>query len=145
MQSCPYPLWMRTIEVVRLANYRRIVEELKGDRDKITGPEIARALGISAVYAWQLENGKRDVIDSKAARKIERNAGKAEGWMDTDFEMWPFPDARLLERVESLKPSQRLELQGVLKDRLDRYEDEGTRGLGKSAGSAGGSQKSAQA
>lgn len=134
MQPRPYPDWMRTIEATRMANYRRLVEELKGGREKITGPEIATALGISAVYAWQLENGKRDTIDSKAARKMERKADKPEGWMDTDFDLWPFPDKSLLARVEALTEEQRVEVQGAIRQALSAFGHSGSES-GKSAAS----------
>lgn len=52
--------------------------------------EVAFELGISKVYAWQLRTGKRESIDSPAARKIEVAAGRPEGWLDTNFKMWPF-------------------------------------------------------
>jgi hypothetical protein len=122
MGASAYPVWVKTIEAIRLANYRRLVREIQGDQESIGPPDVARALGISTVYAWQLGKGKRDKIDSKAARLMEREAGKPEGWMDTDFDMWPFPDKALLARLEKLDEPQRTEIQGVLKERLDRYE-----------------------
>lgn len=122
MVASPYAFWVKTIEVIRLANYRRLVNELRTGDDPARPVEIARALGISKVYAWQLENGKRTVIDSKAARMMERHAGKEEGWMDTDFDAWPFPDAELLARVEALKNEQRIEVQGVLRRMLTDFE-----------------------
>lgn len=93
---------MKTIEVIRLENYKRLVAELG---DGVKPPAIARALGISTVYAWQLENGKRDSIDSKAARRIERNADREPGWLDNDPALWPF---KLLQwdRVSLLTPSE---------------------------------------
>lgn len=135
MVASPYAFWVKTIEVVRLANYRRLVNELSAGDEPVRPVDIARALGISKVYAWQLENGKRTVIDSKAARLMERSAGKAEGWMDTDFDAWPFPDAELLARVEALRLDQRTEVQGVLRKLLADI-DESTRG--NSSGSRGG-------
>lgn len=98
-----------------MANYKRLRDELRGDRETIRPVDIARGLGISKVYAWQLENGKREAIDSKAARLMERTYGKPEGWMDTDFDQWPFPDIGLLATVEKLDRDKRLELQGALK------------------------------
>jgi hypothetical protein len=62
--------------------------------------------------------GKRDAIDSRAARKIERAVEKPEGWMDTDFELWPFPDKALLEQIEGLKLDHRLEIQGAMRQAL---------------------------
>lgn len=139
MRSQEYPDWVKTIEAVRLANYRRLVAELQGNKSEPIRPaDIARALGISKVYAWQLENGKRDSIDSKAARLMEREMGKSEGWMDTDFDLWPFPDATLLERVERLGPSQRLEVQYAIRRALS---DLGVAGEG--SGGSSTSQPSA--
>lgn len=70
-----------------MENYKRLVAELG---DGVKPPAIASALSISKVYAWQLENGKRLAIDSKAARKMERKIGKPDGWMDNDPDFWPF-------------------------------------------------------
>lgn len=131
-----------------MANYKRLVAELQQVNEGPVRPvDIARALGISKVYAWQLENGKRDAIDSKAARLIERKAGKPEGWMDTDFELWPFPDASLLERVEQLRPDQRVEVQGAIRQALAAIEQQPKPQVrsGKSSGSnsAGSKQRAA--
>lgn len=129
---------MKTIEAVRLANYRRLVAALQGDKaEPIRPADIARALGISKVYAWQLENGKRDTIDSKAARLMEREMEKPEGWMDTDFDLWPFPDASLLERVERLSPDQRIEVQYAIRRALSDLGLAGE-GSGKSISSPSG-------
>lgn len=119
MRACKYPVWVKTIEAIRLANYRKLLAELAEDRDPLKGVEIASALGISAAYVSQLERGIRDSIDSKAARKIERTANKPEGWMDTDFDLWPFPDAGLLAEIESLKPPQRVEVQLAIRQALE--------------------------
>lgn len=138
-----YCLWVKTIEAIRMANYRRLVSDLQGDGDvPMRPPDIARALGISKVYAWQLENGKRTAIESKAARLMERKAGKPEGWMDTDFELWPFPDRELLGRVERLKHDDRVEIQGIIKDKILRLENNSH--SGKSSGyQHGASQRAA--
>jgi len=114
-----YPVTVRTIEEIRLSNYRRAVAELAEERPDIKAPDIARAFGISTVYAWQLENGKRSAIDSKAARKIEMELGKPVGWMDTDYELWPF-DPELLAQIGRLKSDARIEIQGVLRAELAR-------------------------
>jgi hypothetical protein len=127
---------VKTIEAVRMANYRRLVAELRGDAESIRPVTISRALGISNVYAWQLENGKREAIDSKAARLIERNMGKPEGWMDTDFELWPFPDVDLLARVERLKPEQRIEVQAAMRHALSLLEPGRAAESGKSSSSS---------
>lgn len=139
-----YPAWVKTIEAVRLANYRRIVAELTGEKESIRPADIARALGISKVYAWQLENGKRNTIDSKAARLMEREMGKPEGWMDTDFDLWPFPDATLLERVERLQPEQRIEIQGAIRQALATLETGGA-SSGKSLPSTSGGENQQRA
>jgi transcriptional regulator with XRE-family HTH domain len=133
-----YPDWVKTIEAVRLTNYRRLVAELQADTEGPIRPvDIARALGISKVYAWQLENGKRDAIDSKAARLMEREMEKPEGWMDTDFDLWPFPDASLLQRVERLGLDQRIEVQYAIRRALSDLGIAGE-GSGKSSPSPSG-------
>ena len=122
MSVSRYALIVKTIEAVRLENYKRLVAEIKGEQEKIRPPDIARALGISKVYAWQLEKGKREAIDSKAARLMERGMGKPEGWLDTNFDLWPFPDINLLARVQALDNNQLLELQGILRKMLAEFE-----------------------
>lgn len=122
MLSSDYPLGVRTIEEVRLKNFQRLVKELTellGHEPKPA--EIASHLGISKVYAWQLQEGRRDTIESKAARKMEAELEKGFGWMDTDFELWPFPDIPP-PRIEGLKPSQRIEIQGLVRDRIEKFE-----------------------
>lgn len=114
-----------------MANYKRLVTELRDEGASVRPADIARALGISKVYAWQLENGKRESIDSKAARAIEREMHKPVGWLDTDFELWPFPDADLLGRIEALDYARRLELQGVLRKVLADFEQATPRGIPK--------------
>lgn len=110
---------MRTIEAVRLENFRRLVDELRGDDgEEPNAPAVAAAVGISSVYAWQLLTGKRQNIDSKTARGMERAMEKPEGWMDTDFALWPFPDVDLLAQVEKLTRDKRVELQGVIRAAL---------------------------
>lgn len=127
MPTSIYPVRVKTIEAVRMANYRRLVAELQGEADApISAAEVARALGISKVYAWQLEKGKREAIDSKAARLMERSMLKDEGWMDTDFDLWPFPDADLLVALTALKRDQRLEIQGVIRQHLSKFERAGS-------------------
>jgi hypothetical protein len=127
MGASDYPVWVKTIETIRLANYKRLVAELQGDGQPLADAEIGRALGISKVYAWQLSKGARTAIDSKGARKMERAASKPEGWMDTDFDLWPF-DAELLVLIEGLKRDQRLEIQGVLKYEIERMQQGKTSG-----------------
>lgn len=113
---------MRTIEAVRLENFRRLVAEIRGGGEsEPTGQAVADAVGVSSVYAWQLMTGKRENIDSKAARKMEAAMEKPEGWMDTDFQLWPFPDVDLLAQVERLDRDQRIEMQGALRDKLAQF------------------------
>jgi transcriptional regulator with XRE-family HTH domain len=116
-----YPERVKTIETIRLANFRRLVDELKEgglSRDNA----VATAMGISAPYLSQLGKGVRGSIESDAARKIERKAGKPEGWLDTDFDLWPFPDGELLARVERLRPEQRIEVQGAMRTAIMALE-----------------------
>lgn len=112
---------MRTIEAVRLENFGRLLKEIRGDGPEPAAAHVAAALGISGVYAWQLMTGKRTNIDSKAARLMERKAEKPEGWLDTDFELWPFPDASLLAAVEQLNAMERAEVQGAIRDKLSQF------------------------
>lgn len=110
---------MKTIEAVRLENFRALVREIQGEQDaEPTGQAVGTALGVSSVYAWQLMKGKRAKIDSKAARTMEAAMDKPEGWMDTDFALWPFPDAALLAQVEQLDPTQRIEVQGAMRQAI---------------------------
>jgi hypothetical protein len=114
--------YMRTIEAVRLENFRRLVAEVQGDDEsEPTAQAVGDAVGVSSVYAWQLMTGKRANIDSKAARKMEASMEKPEGWMDTDFQLWPFPDVELLAQVERLNRDQRIEVQGTLRDKLAQF------------------------
>lgn len=113
---------MKTIEAVRLENFRRLVQELQGDEpSEPTAQAVGSAIGVSSVYAWQLMAGKRANIDSKAARKMEVKMEKPEGWMDTDFGLWPFPDATLLAQVEQLDPDQRIEVQGAMRQAIAAF------------------------
>lgn len=127
-----YPLAVKTIEAIRLENYRTVVADLARERGhEINGPEIAAALGLSAVYVWQLSNGKRSSIESKAARKIEQTLGKPEGWLDTDFSLWPFPGIDAA-RFERLSQQQKTEIQGVVRRMIMDFEAEGASGSGES-------------
>jgi len=116
---------MRTIEEIRLENFRALITELQEDlgTPDITAAEISMHFGISSVYAWQLKFGKRDKIDSVAARKIESKYGKPHGWMDTDFKLWPFPDIDQ-ERFASLKGNQKIEIQGQVRGWIEKFESE---------------------
>lgn len=133
---------VKTIEVVRLENYKRLVTELLGD-DAVRPVDIATALGISTVYAWQLQKGERDRIDSTAARKMERKAGKEVGWMDTDFSMWPLPDADLLGQLQGLEKDDRLEIQGAIRNALSNLQAKrAKKSSGKSSRSSPGAGRS---
>lgn len=118
MPSLAYPDVVKTIEAIRLENFFRLAEDLRVRDSLPTDKAVAGALGISAGYLSQLRAGVRSVIDSDAARKIERATKKPTGWMDTDFDLWPFPDKSLLEEVERLERDQRVELQGALRQAL---------------------------
>jgi|GEM_PF-4876405 len=142
MQPPCYPDRVLTIEQIRLRNYTSLIEELGRERGyALKDPEVALALGISKVYAWQIRNGKRSAIDSKAARKMEECAGKPVGWLDTNFELWPFPgiDAASFER---LNPEQKLEIQGSVRSLLLAFEKQGAQ-LGGMSSNSGDSQRHA--
>src|SRR5882672_3991644 len=139
-----YAAAVRTIETVRLENYRALIAEIERERGhEMKGAELAAALGISAVYVWQLNKGARDSIDSKAARKIEAAASKPEGWLDTDFSLWPFPGIDSA-RFQNLSTDQQLEIQEVVRRMLMEFEAEKQSKLGgMSASSANLNPKAA--
>lgn len=117
-----YAFRVKTIESIRLQNYEALIQELSKERGhELKDPEVAQALGISKVYAWQLRNKKRDSIDSKAARKIEAKAGKPNGWLDTNFSLWPFPGISS-ERFDQLTPEEKLEIQGSVRQLMIEFE-----------------------
>lgn len=106
---------VKTIEAIRLGNFWRLAEELASEAaPEPNDPTIAAAMGLSKVYVWQLRNGKRDKIDSAAARKIEKNMQKPIGWLDADPEAWPFPGIDR-ELFEALTPEQKTEIQGLVR------------------------------
>lgn len=115
-----YACAMRTIEVVRIANLRRLVSELS--KDGTSQNRIAARFEMSGPYLSQLLKGVRNKLDSPAVRKIEEGAGKPLGWMDTDFDLWPFPsiDPGL---IESLPADQRFKLEGALMALLHQMAD----------------------
>ncbi len=115
---------MRTIEEIRLDNFRVLVDELARDlRREPKNVEISAHLGVSPVYVHQLFKGKRANIQSEAARKIEEHMLKPRGWMDADHRTWPFPGIDL-DRLQRLTYEQRMEIQGLLRDRVERFEGE---------------------
>lgn len=117
-----YSLQVRTIEEVRLKNFKTLVKEITEELGREpSGATIAGAFGISPVYVWQILTGKRTAIESKAARTIEATYEKETGWMDTDFDLWPFPDIEP-PRLFNLKPEQRIEIQALVRDRIERFE-----------------------
>ena len=125
---------MRTIDEIRMENYRRLVSKMSGGLS--TPPidaEVALAFGISKVYAWQLRNGKRNSIDSVAARKIERAQNLERGWMDNH---WPFPNLDQ-SAFDQLEDWQKLEIQGFLREKIASY----SRQLGESQDNAAGHRK----
>lgn len=95
-----YANLVKTIEEIRLANFQLLRElRSRGRPVYLSNPEFAKITGLSAVYVWQLNEGKRTSIDSKAARKIEETANIEPGWMDNDHGLiaavraeskWPF-------------------------------------------------------
>lgn len=132
LTSC-YPAEVLTIEQIRLQNYATLIKELGRERGyDLKDPEVAAALGISKVYAWQIRNKKRSAIDSKAARKMEAMADKPLGWLDTNFDLWPFPgiDAAAFER---LSQEQKLEIQGSVRSLLLAFEKKEPRLGGESS------------
>lgn len=140
-----YPQWVKTIETIRLENLKRLMDDLRESEGLSTGRAVAKALGISAPYLSQIKNSVRGTIDSVAARKIERKAEKPEGWMDTDFDLWPFPDVELLADVESLKPEQRIEVQGAMRQAILALRHKGGTTPGNSSSSQGRAKHQAAA
>lgn len=115
---------MQTIEQIRLSNYRRLINELGEERGyELKDPEIAVALGISKVYVWQLRKKERDSIDSKAARKIEAKSGRPVGWLDTDFELWPFPSITPA-RYAKLTGTQKIKIEAIVDFKISEFEAE---------------------
>lgn len=113
---------MKTIESIRLQNYANLVKELTEARGRdLKDPDVAKELGISKVYAWQIRNKKRESIDSKAARTIEETAGKPVGWLDTDFSLWPFPGISS-DRFDRLTDDEKLEIQGAVRRMMIEFE-----------------------
>jgi hypothetical protein len=113
---------MRTIEEIRLENYRALVNQLQAELGGAIGDgDVSAYLGISKVYAWQLRSGKRGKIDSPAARKMEKAVGKAVGWLDTDFKLWPFPGIAP-DRYEHLSHDERMEIQGQVRGWMEKFE-----------------------
>lgn len=122
MSASLYPDPMRTIEEIRLENYRTLIAELEVELgSEIGDAEVALHLGISKVYAWQLRSGKRSKIESPAARKIEKAAEKPVGWLDTDFKLWPFPGISP-DRFDSLTRDERIEIQGQVRGWVEKFE-----------------------
>jgi transcriptional regulator with XRE-family HTH domain len=140
MSPVAYPAVVKTMEAIRLENFFLLAEEVRERDNLLTDKAIAEALGISAGYLSQLQTGVRSVIDSAAARKIERATKKPTGWLDTDFDLWPFPDRSLLEEVERLERDQRVELQGALRQALANMT-RGRAASGKSADSQPGASQ----
>lgn len=132
-----YAFDVRTIEEIRLANFKLLTAEL-ADLLKCAPkpPAIAEFMGISKVYAWQLVTGKRTNIESKAARDIEAKTEKPTGWMDTDFSLWPFPDIDPA-RIDGLTVAQRAELQVLLRQSIETFEAANAKRLSRPNGSTG--------
>jgi transcriptional regulator with XRE-family HTH domain len=121
-QGFPTLPGMKTIEQVRLANLKRLVDRVRReDGANVPDTHVAGRLGITGAYLSLINAGKRQNINSEAARKIERKLNLPDGWMDTDFELWPFPDTELLASVERLDRDQRAEIQGAIRDKLAQF------------------------
>lgn len=115
---------MRCIEEVRLENYLALVSELQNELGRAPSDvEIAIHTGLSKVYVHQLRKGKRANLQSVAARKMEKCAGKPLGWLDTDRKLWPFRGIDPA-RFELLSLDQKIEIQGVVRERIERFESE---------------------
>lgn len=87
----------KTVEEIRLANLRLLIEECpeyrKGKKTARAGSLAAVALycDTTASYLSQIlirfkHNGKTRQVGTDLARKLEKGAGKPEGWMDTSHE-----------------------------------------------------------
>lgn len=113
---------VKTIEEIRLDNYKRLIDEFRAElgRDP-KGVELAARFNIAPAYVSQLENKRRENIDSQAARKIEEGAGKPRGWLDADANSWPFQDIERA-RFDRLSLRQQIEIQGVVRERMERFE-----------------------
>lgn len=131
-----YAHGVKTVEEIRLEKYRQLLTELE-PRPGVppSQAEVARALGISAVYVHQLEHGKRVNIDSKSARKMELAMDKPIGWMDNDPDLWPF-EAVTAERFSKLTERQK----GMAEQELRRIVEEAERARGALGGASGGAQ-----
>jgi hypothetical protein len=79
-------------------------------------------------------------MGSALAREIEEKLNLEVGWMDTDPDLvagqapaWPFANLDY-GRFERLTAEQRIEIQGVLRERIERFEDESSGGAGTDEG-----------
>lgn len=109
MNALLYPVGVKTVDEIRLANYRRLTAEVQEHLGREpSGVELADALGISAAYVSQIKTGKRTNIEEESARKMEDKRGKERGWMDNDQDLWPFQSlsaerfAKLPERFKGM-------------------------------------------
>lgn len=60
-------------------------------------------------------------LGDPVARKIELALNLGRGWFDADDLAWPFPKIER-KRFEDLEPDQRIEIQGVVRDRIESFE-----------------------
>lgn len=74
-----YSRAVTTIKDIRRENLTLLLTEYR--RDGKTQADFARALDVEPAYVSQLVTGVREIGD-KTGRKVERVAGKPEGWMD---------------------------------------------------------------
>lgn len=81
---------MKDIDAIRRENLRRL------EREAGSSAEIARRIGMSQTQFTNLRDGAKDSKTGKprgmrkeTARRIEINAGKAPGWLDTDHDTPP--------------------------------------------------------
>ena len=101
-----------TIKEIRIRQLQKLLTEYKNQQD------LADKVGVEQNYVSQLLSGKKP-FGEKAARKIERGAGKPEKWLDHDEEErpvsasdWPFSfDRELWYRLSAV---QRREIEAAL-------------------------------
>ena len=133
MHGLIYSASVKTIDVIRLQNYKALLAEagarLEADlRRTPTDAELARELGISGAYVSQLKNEKRAKIQDKAARGMESKQGKDVGWMDNDHSLWPF-ETISPERYTSLPDRYKGMAEQEVRHLLEEWESKGG-GLG---------------
>lgn len=108
-------------------------ELARPDRDATLGQYLNMTIGT--------KSPKVKAMGSALAREIEEKLSLPRGWMDTDPDLvrergdpWPFKSLDYA-RFDRLTLEQKIEIQGVLRDRIDRFEADSSGGSG--AGSDG--------